>query len=219
MSMDHTIDPVYQRVKESLDNVYQKYFEQLKNLTSETAKQPERDFMRKRLFHAFKWQTVVETISNQTNGIVLLAAPSEESRGIVPKLGDDAATRVIQFDSSIYDELCVHKIIKAANKPTNQTWSEWGQTDDGREWWTESLEERSDALPVTLLVLLDHPNRTQNLHRIISETNLVVISTTEQSIRKPIEGSVGKSQLEPDARKLYGRPTSPDFNNLSDEVT
>src|SRR5258708_40357091 len=115
MSIDQTTDPVYQRVKASLDNIYQKYFEQLKNLTSETTKQPERNIMRKRLFHAFKWQTVVDAILKKTTGIVLIATPEAlEKSKIMRKLGDDAA-RVIEIDS-IYDAQCVDTIIAAANK-------------------------------------------------------------------------------------------------------
>jgi hypothetical protein len=160
--------------------------------------------MNHRFYYAFQWKTVVETIKERTKGFVLIAAPD-----LTEKLDNalrDVRDRVIGV-GSLYDGGTVDLIIRAANSPADQV--------------IEALEDlkcdevKSDPKRVSLLILVDHPHRTKNLHRILTETNLTVISTTERFSRK----SVGNDEYiqEPDAKWLYGRPPLPDFANLTDE--
>ena len=74
---------------------------------------------------------------------------------------------------------------------------------------------------MSILILMDHGNRTRNLHRILAETKLAVISSTEKYVNQPAgthSDADAVFERVPDVRCLYGRPALPDFNTLTDEM-
>jgi len=172
-----------------------------------------------RFYYAFKWQAVVDTIQNKTKGIVLMAGTdSEDNTRILGRLTAEEKSRVISV-SNIYDDAAVSAIIHSANKPKDKTWSEWLACAVG-DYWFEQLEKCDDSLTVSALVLMDHGNRTKNLRRILSDTHLTVISSTEHHITaetgKIVDGVKEVVRL-PDTKFIYGRTPLPDFNNLTDD--
>jgi hypothetical protein len=164
-----------------------------------------------RFYYAFEWKTVVERIK-ETKGFVLIAGPSEHATKRLNKALSEVSDRVIDV-WDLYDDDNVNNIIEAANGPSDELLGLL-------ELWT-TKQLKGDATKINLLVAVDHPYRTKNLHRILTETNLTVISTTEQFISKPSgrKDQDGADQWfkEPDPRWLYGRPPLPDFKNLTDE--
>jgi DNA-binding NarL/FixJ family response regulator len=164
-----------------------------------------------RFYYAFDWKKVVEYIKNSTKGFVLIAASESDASNRLEKALSEVSDRVIGI-CSLYDDGTADKIIDSANSPGD------GLRESLEGWAGNTI--KSDAKKVSLLVLVDHKYRTNNLHRILNETNLTVISTTERFNKT----FVGKDQdgdeqwfREPDASWLYGRPPLPDFDNLTDE--
>jgi hypothetical protein len=172
-----------------------------------------------RFYYAFKWQAVVDAIQNKTKGIVLIAAPEGDSdTKIMDKLPAEDKSRVIGI-SSLYSESTLEGIIHAANKPKDKTWSEWLGGDVYVDF-ADQLEQCEDSLTVSVLVLMDHGNRTKHLRRILTETRLPVISSTERYVAietgKIVDG--GKEHVRfPDTKFIYGRPPLPDFEGLTDD--
>ena len=158
-----------------------------------------------RFYYAFEWRTVVDCIK-QTKGFALIAASEGEANQRLTQALSEVSDRTISI-CSLYDANTVDRIIRAANSPVDELLETLEDLKGG--------EVNSDPKKVSLLILVDHPNRTKNLHRILNETNLTVISTTERFLNK----AVGNEEYvrEPDARWLYGRPPLPDFENLTDE--
>jgi KaiC/GvpD/RAD55 family RecA-like ATPase len=171
-----------------------------------------------RFYHAFKWQTVVDVIRNKTKGIVLIASETDDgAKRILGQLTEDEKARVVEI-SSIYDQETTREIISAATKPKDQSWNDWANT--ANVCWWDTLPE---GLQINCLVLMDHPNRTNNLHKIIAETRLYVFSSTEKTVKQP----TGKKDADgdemyaffPNVNYLYGRPELPNFEYLSDELS
>jgi hypothetical protein len=120
----------------------------------------------------------------------------------------------------IYGKRTIEPIIHAANKPKDKGWSEWLDAAEHQDYWFEDLSKCDDSLTVSALVLLSHGNRTTNLRRIFSETDLSVISSTERHIDIPTGRTVGGEKEVnrlPDTTFIYGRPPLPDFERLTDE--
>src|ERR1700733_15196692 len=175
--------------------------------------------MKHRFFYAFKWQTVVDVIQNKTKQIVLIASSGENDGDakILNKLTPEEKSRVIDIDS-LYNDDTTRAIIHAANKPKDKTWDKWLK-DVQQEYWFEGLVKCEDASAVGILILMNHGNRTNNLRRILSETTLSVISSTERFITVETGKTVdaGKEvERFPDTRFIYGRPPLPDFEKLTD---
>src|SRR5882762_7042436 len=139
-----------------------------------------------RFFHAFKWQTVVDVIKERTKGIVLIASPSGDGdKQLLARLTPEENKRVIGT-CAIYDDDETQAIIYAAHKPSDKTWVDWLDSYEGYAGGCfEELEKCADALSVAVLVLIDHPNRTKNLHTILAETTLKAISSTEKHVNRP----------------------------------
>lgn len=169
-----------------------------------------------RFYHAFKWQTVVDVIKKRTQGIVLLACPDYDPDFLKQLSPEEKARTIVTL--SIYDDAEVKGIIYAANKPADKTWVDWLDPYNGGGScpdWFEKLSQCDASLRVSTLVLMEHPNRTNNLHKIIAQTSrLQVISSTDQCVAATGE----KQKSIPDVRWLYGRPSFPDFGNLTDEI-
>ena len=181
-----------------------------------------------RFYHAFKWQTVLDVIKERTKGIVLLASASSDIDSfdedkIIKQLTPEDKGRTHCFYGSIYRDCDVQEVISVANKPLEQTWADFYADYSGSDSFGGELSCREDALPITALILIDCPNRTKNLHKILAATKLTVISTTCKYVKRP----TGKKDADgdeliakiPDVSQLYGRPSlKPDFGHLTDEV-
>ena len=180
-----------------------------------------------RFYHAFKWQTVLDVIKERTKGIVLLASASSDVDAfdedkIIKQLTPEDKGRTHCFYGSIYRDCDVQEVISVANKPLEQTWADFYADYSGSDSFGGELSCREDALPITALILIDCPNRTKNLHKILAATKLTVISTTCKYVKRP----TGKKDADgdeliakiPDVSQLYGRPSLPDFGHLTDEV-
>jgi len=193
-------------------------------MTNETVSQP-KSKPRPRFYYAFEWKTVVDFIQNKTKQIVLIAGHGDGSKGngaqkkTLDNLTTEEKRRVIVIDS-LYSDTTTEAIIYAANKPKDKTWSEWLSLCNGGDYWFEELEKCDDSLIVSALVLMDHGNRTKNLRRVLSETRIGVVSSTERHIvvetGKTVNGTKEVEWL-PDTKFIYGRPPLPDFNNLTDD--
>jgi KaiC/GvpD/RAD55 family RecA-like ATPase len=179
-----------------------------------------------RFYHAFNWEAVIDGQANlDIGGLVLIFNIYEGGANkILNKVPAENKADFIVIDADIYSDRNVDSLIAVCNKPDEQTWVEWVkvQRQNGiKTWWFKELEKRIDDLHVGLLVLLDHANRTKNLHKILAETNLTVFSSTEKQVNKQVgTNSAGKAVIEPipDARWLYGRPPLPEFEYLADDI-
>jgi hypothetical protein len=142
------------------------------------------------------------------------------NRKVILEIKKEQLKQRVVFIPDLYWKENFEAVIYASRKPKDKNWSEWIEAsgDICAEWY-EQLE-LCGSLPIVCLVLMDHGNRTNNLHRILTETNLIVVSSTERGVRVPTGKVVdGKSQtiLETNTKFLYGRPPLPDFNNLTDD--
>jgi hypothetical protein len=176
----------------------------------------------KRFYYAFKLNAVIDLIQEKTKQIVLIAWPGEndDDLSLTAIKGGDKS-RVVNI-GNIYDPKTTEAIIHAGQKPEGASWKEWLDKTGVYVGWFDELAQCDDSLNIVVLVLMDHPNRTKNVRRILNEGNMhVVSSTTHEIAAMQINGagvtSEKKTQRLPDANFIYGRPPLPDFNKLSDE--
>jgi hypothetical protein len=161
-----------------------------------------------RFYYAFSNNALVNVIKNTSDGVMIVGPMDDEAGVLLCRLNKEDKKRCFPVDS-IYDDGNVTAIIYAANKPDDKTWAEWlGAYSGEQPHFVEKLIERNPSAFSTL-VLLNHPYRTKNLRKILAETRLSVVSSSEWS---------GKDPGDADNTQLYGRPEMPDFYDLPDET-
>jgi len=148
--------------------------------------------MKHRFFHAFKVDAMIDAVVEAlARGEYVTVAGSSD------RFMRELTNRKVELDpvfvlgNDIYKEDAVKEVIEQAN------------TADAR----------------TLLVLLDHGNRTPNLTTILAATEVTIISATFNR-RKLKESPIPGEEVwekHSDVDWLYGKPTLPNFATLTDE--
>jgi hypothetical protein len=155
--------------------------------------------MTHRFFHAFKVEAMIDAVVDTLHQghYVLIAGPHKQ---LMKSLADrktfggekdlNLEGPVNVLDSDLYQEDSVSEIMH-----TNE----------------------SDA--PTLLVLMDHGNRTPHLATILAKTEVKIISATFRRVELGEDKETGQTLREPysDVDWLYGKPLRFDFAKLTDE--
>jgi hypothetical protein len=156
--------------------------------------------MKHRFFHAFKSESLIDAVVEalQQGHYVHIAGPDKQLMQALTNRRTFGEEKDLNLDgpitalgSDLYENDTVEDLIKVANT--------------------------SDA--PTLLVLIDHGNRTPNIATVLAKTEVKIISATFRRVELGEDKETGQLLREPysDVDWLYGKPERPDFAKLTDE--